>query len=303
MIARQDHQLGLPRHALTGRNSPAHRSARCITLLAVLMPLTVLLSGCGTLSLGTGGNSTGAGGRENEPLDLSGLDMPVDMPEDLDRGEEREKPVHDVQITKPFWMGKCPVTEAEYESVKGTPPTQRRSRRQRPRRPVVSVSWDDAVAFCETLTERERAGRRLPDGYEYRLPTEAEWEYCCRAGSTTEYCFGDGEAELGDYGWSSENAGAERHEVGAKRPNAWGMHDIHGNVAEWCLDWYDRDYYGKSEGNDPTGPPSGSSRVCRGGCGEFAASRCRSASRHSMPPATTYWSLGFRVVLAPSLCQ
>jgi len=142
-----------------------------------------------------------------------------------------EKPHHNVRITKPFYLGVCEVTQEQYERVMAQNPSRFKGD---PQRPVGYVSWTGAAEFCRKLSEKE--------GVTYRLPTEAEWEYACRAGTTTRYCFGDDEASLGEYAWYGS---VGRYPVGEKTPNAWGLCDMHGNVWEWCADWYDADYYAK----------------------------------------------------------
>ena len=132
-----------------------------------------------------------------------------------------------------------------------------------PEQPVVGVSWDEARAYCEW------AGGRLP--------TEAEWEYACRAGTTTEYSFGDDAELLEEYAWFDKNSGGQTQPVGAKKPNPWGLHDMHGNVWEWCADWYDDEYYARSPAEDPPGAASGSNRVIRGGGWGYGAGYCRAA--------------------------
>jgi formylglycine-generating enzyme required for sulfatase activity len=164
--------------------------------------------------------------------------------------------------------------------------------------PMVEVSWPGAVAFCDWLTERERAAGRLPEGYEYSLPREAEWEYAARAGTTTRYSFGNNDSDLAASGWYSGNAGGRTHGVGQKRPNAWGLYDMHGNVWEWCLDWYSDGYPGGSV-TDYGGPASGSFRVNRGGSWYDPAQYCRSAYRFRNSPGGTYGNLGFRLALRP----
>jgi formylglycine-generating enzyme required for sulfatase activity len=158
--------------------------------------------------------------------------------------------------------------------------------------PVVHVSWYDAVAFCNWLSEYE--------GREYRLPTEAEWEYCCRAGKTgTLYCSGNGEEELEKHGWYKANAGDRTHRVATKKPSAWGLYDMHGNASEWCQDRYDSTYYPNSPVQNPSGG-AGEERVVRGGSWDTFPDFCRSAYRHSFPPGLRFRDLGFRVVLVPS---
>jgi len=129
-----------------------------------------------------------------------------------------------------------------------------------PGNPAEKVSWDDCQAFLSKLNEK--CGSR---GARFSFPTEAQWEYACRAGSSARWCLGDDEASLGDYAWYQANSGGNAHAVGEKRPNAWGLYDMHGNVGEWCSDWYDRSYYGNSPPSDPAGPSLGSDRVFRVG--------------------------------------
>ena len=159
------------------------------------------------------------------------------------------------------------------------------------RHPVETVSWNDAVEFCRRLSAMpaERAARRV-----YRLPTEAEWEYACRAGTTTRWWCGDDEAGLADVAWFNKNAGGVTHAVGEKKSNAWGLYDMVGNVPQWCSDWFSENNYRQSPTVDPVGPTAGSRRVHRSG-GVGSASGCRSAFRYSHEPAARY-DMGFRVV-------
>ncbi len=159
--------------------------------------------------------------------------------------------------------------------------------------PVESVSWEDAQEFIGRLNELSEETGRV-----YRLPTEAEWEYACRGGTTTRYYFGDSSDELGEYAWYSGNSERRTHSVGQKRPNAWGLYDLHGNVWEWCSDWYSGDYYANSPLEDPTGPESGSIRVYRGGSWDFTARSCRSAYRYGYWPGYRLHYLGFRVAFS-----
>lgn len=165
-------------------------------------------------------------------------------------------------------------------------------------RPVEQVTWQDATNYCGRLTVLERTAGRLPAGYVYRLPTEAEWEYACRAGTTTRFSFGDdfSYSLLGNFAWYGSNSGDQTHPVGQKLPNPWGLYDVYGNVYEWCLDWYGP-YPGGSV-TDPRGVGSGSYRVRRGGAWHSPAAFCRSALRDW--PDHKYYGHGFRPVLAPS---
>ncbi|MBN2450856.1 MAG: SUMF1/EgtB/PvdO family nonheme iron enzyme [Lentisphaeria bacterium] len=216
-----------------------------------------------------------------------------------DDGDDDEKPMHDVTISEAFWMGKHEVTQSQYQAITDTNP----SRFSAPDRPVESVSWQDAQAFCEALTERERNAKRLPAGFAFRLPTEAEWEYACRAGSTTAYAFGEqlqsGMANVGSgQGRGGTSIARETLPVGSFKGNHWDLFDMHGNVWEWCLDWYDREFYGRSPVIDPYNRIPSAARVCRGGSWIHPASFARSANRNYGDARLANYMTGFRVVLA-----
>jgi formylglycine-generating enzyme required for sulfatase activity len=199
------------------------------------------------------------------------------------------KPQHRVRITKPFYLGKYPVTQDQWEAVMGNIPSQFDG----PKNPVETVSWEDCQQFLGKLNAKSAAG-----GGKFQLPSEAQWEYACRAGSKTKYCFGDDETRLGDYAWYAKNSDSKTHPVGEKKPNAWGLYDMHGNVWEWCQDWYGA--YGAEAATDPSGPATGSHRVNRGGCWAFPAGRCRSAYRSGDVPGCRSYVLGFRVCYVPA---
>lgn len=152
--------------------------------------------------------------------------------------------------------------------------------------------------YCRKLTTAEQAAGRLPTGWSYRLPTEAEWEYACRAGTTTQYSFGESESWLGDYSWFAENSGGQTHPVGKKRANAWGLQDLNGNVWEWCADWYG--WYEGATVTNPLGPSMGSGRVSRGGGWSDTIAYCRLADRSACIPSDRDDDLGFRLALSPS---
>lgn len=209
-----------------------------------------------------------------------------------------EGPQTTVTITKSFSIAPFPVTQQEYQSVMGTNPSLFAGD---PSRPVEQVSWFDASNYCRTLTAQDLAARRIPAGWQYRLPTEAEWEYACRAGTSTRFSFGNDPdyVNLGDYAWYIDNSEFWTREVGQKLPNPWGLYDMHGNVWEWCQDWFGPHTGGAS--TDPHGPASGSYRVLRGGSWADYDFWCRSACRIGDDPTSrTHNGYGFRVVLAQS---
>lgn len=204
-----------------------------------------------------------------------------------------EAPRTSVQVMGAFWLGKQEVTQQEYAALMGTNPSRYQGD---PRRPVENVSWFEAVAYAAELTARERAAGRLPDGYEYRLPTEAQWEFACRAGTTTQYCFGDDVARLEDHAWFTRNSSGRAQPVGRKSPNPFGLFDMHGNAREWCHDWYDGAAYAAAPAVDPLGPDTGSGRVLRGGNWFNKGTYLRSAYRYDFPPTYRSSRFGFRVV-------
>jgi formylglycine-generating enzyme required for sulfatase activity/serine/threonine protein kinase len=202
-----------------------------------------------------------------------------------------ESPRHPVGISRPFFLGKCEVTQGEWQAVTGKNP----SRFQDPTNPVEMVSWEDIREFLAKLNEASAV-----DGMRYVLPTEAQWEYACRAGTGTAYCFGDDTAALGQYAWYNENSQGRPHPVGEKSPNAWGLHDMHGNMWEWCADRFGGGFYSQSPRDDPVGPQMGSDRVLRGGCWSYGVGESRSADRGGGRPGARFGYLGFRVALVPT---
>jgi len=197
---------------------------------------------------------------------------------DEDRYEDEIQ--HQVTLSKPFYMGIYPVTQEEYLKVMGNNPSQFKDGMK----PVEKVSWDDAVAFCKKLTEITNET--------YRLPTEAEWEYACRAGTSTRFYWGDD--DINDYAWYDKNSNRETHPVGQKKPNGFGLYDMIGNVLELCEDWYG--YYKEGEVTDPVGSGTGQYRVLRGGSWGFNSRFCRSSYRYGSLPADRLSYGGFRVV-------
>jgi formylglycine-generating enzyme required for sulfatase activity len=193
--------------------------------------------------------------------------------------QDNEGPQTAVTISRGFWMGKYEATQREYLAVMGSNPSYFTGDTNRP---VEMVSWVDATNYCARLTQRERAAGRIPTNSVYRLPTEAQWEYACRAWTSTRFSHGDdlGYTNLTNYAWYLDNSGDMTHPVGPKLPSPWGLYDMHGNVWEWCQDWWG-DYPGWIA-VDPQGPATGSCRVFRGGSWAFSTDRsgnCRSADR------------------------
>jgi len=216
----------------------------------------------------------------------------------------KEGPVHRVRITKPFYIGKYEVTQEVWEKVMGTNPSNFKGAKN----PVDNVSWNHCQDFLKKLNALVVAlphphpsptGRGSKGEGLFRLPTEAEWEYACRAGTKTRFCAGDADGALADYAWFEANSGITEHPVGEKKPNAWGLHDMHGNVWEWCADWYAYDYYAKNPKDNPTGPAAGKDHVLRGGGWNYNPAYCRSAYRRTVSnPRTSMYDyyFGFRVV-------
>jgi len=189
------------------------------------------------------------------------------------------RPAHTVRITKPFYLGRYEVTQEQWQRSMGSNPSYFKGDRN----PVDSVSWYDCDEFLS------KAGGGLC------LPTEAQWEYACRAGTTTPFSFGDDSDDLGRYAWYGRNSEGKTHPVGGKLPNAWGLYDMHGNVWEWCSDWFHKDYYRQSPPDDPQGSSSGRMRVLRGGFWVDVPGYCRSDYRYYSAPAYALDYNGFRV--------
>jgi len=202
--------------------------------------------------------------------------------------------LHEVTLTQGFYLGKYEVTQEQWEKVMGTNPSEygHRYAHHKTNLPVEKVSWDDAMKFCEKLTQMEKAAGRLPEGWVYTLPTEAQWEYSCRAGTITAYSFGDTiTPKQANY---DLNVG-KTTPVGTYPANAWGFHDLHGNVWEWSLDWSGD--YPDGSASDPVGPSVGSRRVLRGGGWGRNGRSLRSADRYRNTPGNRRIDLGFRLSL------
>jgi len=218
--------------------------------------------------------------------------------------DEPDAPLHEVSVTS-FLMDKYLVTQEQFQRVVGSNP----SRWKGDKNPVEQVRWSDAVRFCNKRSEFEglqpcydlKTWECNFEANGYRLPTEAEWEYACRAGTTTEYFFGATPAKLGEFAWFEKNSGGKPRPVGGKKPNPWGLYDIYGNVWEWCNDFYKVDYYKESPKENPKGPKTGQTKVLRGGAFRFSNDNCRSGYRYNENPGYAdvcfgYDIYGFRCV-------
>jgi formylglycine-generating enzyme required for sulfatase activity len=230
-------------------------------------------------------------GSPNQPNHHSRSARPTNAP------EANERPQHRVSITKPFEMGKYEVTQEQWQAVMGSNPSSFKGLKL----PVTNVSWNDVTEFIARLQSFDHK-------HTYRLPTEAEWEYACRAGDSSSEEFKppgenapngtpeEDEKILQTLAWFNANAFNHPHPVGQLKPNAWGLFDMRGNVREWCQDWYDASYYKTSPAEDPQGPPRGAMKVNRGGSWQSPASRCRSAARRYDLPTERNSLIGFRLV-------
>jgi formylglycine-generating enzyme required for sulfatase activity len=205
---------------------------------------------------------------------------------------ENERPVHEVSISRGFWIGETEVTQAQFATILELPS----QRFVGEKLPVHNISWTDAREFCARLTKRERSVGLLPEGYVYRLPTEAEWEYACRAG--TARAFGANPQAMT---WHTGNAEAQAKPVAERLPNPWGIHDMHGNVLEWCLDGISE--YPEESQIDPLRGGHEKIKITRGGAWTKPLKFCRSSHRHSWLFGLKKSDIGFRVVLAPDLAH
>lgn len=207
------------------------------------------------------------------------------MGSDQNIGDGDESPKHQVTFTQPFYLGTCEVTQEQWEKIMGGNPSEFRG----PKLPVDTVSWDDCQSFLARLQQQT--------GRQFALPTEAQWEYACRAGTTTAWNFGSTGANAGDYAWIGENSGGTTHPVGTKQPNAWGLHDMYGNVWEWCADWYEKHTYASGAVVDPRGPAAGESRILRGGAWGEHVDNARSSIRNCNGPDGRHNGTGLRCVM------
>ncbi len=217
-----------------------------------------------------------------------------------EKGRAEDELQHRVLITKSFYLGRCEVTQQEYERLMARNPSKFSGRDNGSQHPVEVVNWQDAFDFCNNFPVKERlkpyynsGTREVREGNGYRLPTEAEWEYACRAGTTTRWSFGDDENDLPRYAWVDSNSERRTHPVGELGANQFGLHDMHGNVWEWCWDWHGE--YAAAVASDPTGPAAGIRRVLRGGAFIYLPKATRCAFRNHYVPTYRFSDFGFRV--------
>jgi formylglycine-generating enzyme required for sulfatase activity len=282
----------------------------------VLFCALALLPGCGRNAPGESAKSPDAApkAQSTQPKETTTSNQPATKATEMVQisggkftmgdKDEVDAPPHEVIISS-FLMDKNLVTQEQFQKVMGTNP----SRWKGDKNPVEQLRWSDAVKFCNKRSELEglqpcydlKTLKCNFDASGYRLPTEAEWEYACRAGTTTAYFFGDSTAKAGDYAWFDKNSGGHPRPVGQKQPNPWGLYDIAGNVWEWCNDFYKVDYYRESPRENPQGPNEGENKVLRGGAWRFSADNCRSGYRYNESPGYSdvcfgYDIYGFRCV-------
>lgn len=246
---------------------------------------------------------TAAAPLENRVVDRTITDLKLDLiwvspgtfmmgsPLEEPERNKAEGPETQVTFSRGFWLGKTEVTQAQYEAVVGKNPSTFKN--VGPAAPVENVSWLDAMTFCRKLNERETAAGRLPEGYAYTLPTEAQWEFADRAGTTGAY-----PGEPSTMSWNVGNSDGTTHAVAALKPNLWGFYDMSGNVLEWCYDWYG-DYPGGAV-TDPSGPTHGYYRMARGGSWRTDVLLARSAARAGGSEGRRDYTIGFRLALTPA---
>jgi eukaryotic-like serine/threonine-protein kinase len=294
----------------------AYVSAAVLALLIVAAMLSYLLRPSVEAVQSTGATNSGrasAGEKlQDEIVNSFGMRLKLIKPGTFLMGSPKgeagqfddEQPQHSVQITRPFYLGVYPVTQAEYVQVTSQKNPSSFSKEGEGKSavegldtlkfPVEQVTWDEAAVFCKLLNRLEA---KKPAGWKYALPTEAEWEYACRAGSKTTYFFGGDAENLGNYAWYSGNSESRTHAVGTRMANPWGLCDMNGNVWQWCVDWYAKDYYASSPNKDPQCliNDSAQARVLRGGAWYGDAGYCRAACRFRSAPGTRDHNVGLRV--------
>ncbi len=263
--------------------APDRRNAGVYAAVAIAMALAAVGAGAMFLGGGSGPKVDGTHFRAEDFVWIEPGSFTMGSPPS-ETGRDDDETPHPVTLTEGFWMSKYEVTQRQWNAYMGSPTSTFTGDDL----PVENVTWDEVQVFLNQVNRAEGTG--------LRLPTEAEWEYACRAGSADAYAFGGAASNLDSYAWFAGNSGGRTHPVGQKQPNRWGLYDMHGNVWEWCQDWagaYPR------EATDPTGPTSGDKRIGRGGSFSAATENCRAADRSASSPLGRGSDLGFRVVVSP----
>ncbi|MDR2690543.1 MAG: formylglycine-generating enzyme family protein [Azoarcus sp.] len=250
----------------------------------ILMPCALLLAACSATDPDA---ATLVNTIDMEFVLIPSGSFPMGCDSDEKGCDDDESPRHQVTISQPFYLGKHEVTQAQWVKVMGHNPSYFEGYDK----PVERVSWNEIQIFIERLNRKEGTDK-------YRLPTEAEWEYAARAGTTSAYSFGNDVGQADQYVWHNGNSGEQTHPVGHKQPNSWGLYDMHGNVYEWVQDWYDENYYALGAATDPSGPAEGSRRVLRGSVWCDGMENLRSAHRNHDSPDFQSENYGFRLARA-----
>ena len=291
-----------PAPEMTTSQPRERRTIPWLPVLCLMAGIAVPFTGCQKRSqVGQAAGNMIASGRTGSRIVFSlprQVQLPVRWvaPGSFDMGSPASEPnrledevQHEVDLTDGYFIAETETTQEQWSSLMPRNP----SSSQQARRPIENVSWDDSRRFCQELTRHQKSNGDLPEGWEWDLPTEAQWERACRAG--TQGPFG---GALASVGWYSGNSGGTSHPVALKTANAWGLHDMHGNVAEWCRDWFSAYPTNRNNWRDPVGPIWSFAPVVRGGSFRSAEAECRSAARTAgLPDAVPNNSLGFRPVL------
>ena len=253
----------------------------------------ILIAGCHT--------PTNPSSEKNKAIKALGITMIYILPGEFIMGSDKwnsdEKPAHKVRISQPFWIGECEITQSQYQEIMNASPSLYIGKES----PVEQISWEDAAEFCKRLNEIEKKEGRVPAGYIYRLPTEAEWEYACRAGTVDDY-----PGKPDDISWNGSNSENSTQDVGTKSPNPWGIHDMNGNVWEWCLDSCGYGETGVStdaykDGITDPFSSKGDFKILRGGSWCFDVKFCRTTKRYADKADFSTADIGMRIVLAPEI--
>lgn len=268
-------------------------------LLALALATSLVVASRGDAASGEAANTAAKSAARSAPAKTATVDLgggvkmefvllgpgSFIMGSDENTGDGDESPEHKVTLSQPFYLGKYEVTQEQWAAVMGHNPSEFKGAK----RPVDTVSWNDCQLFVAKLQEKT--------GREFALPTEAQWEFACRAGTTTLWSFGKDAGQAGDYAWVGDNSGGTTHPVGGKKPNPWGLYDMHGNVWEWCADWYEKHAYAGGDATDPRGPGASGGRILRGGAWGEHPNNIRSACRNCIGPDIRHNGTGLRCLM------